>query len=120
MYSLAAIWPQIVLDWSIAGTADGEHVNLEGAASDVVRRGADGFWRCLIDKNQGTAVRQPACTYMGRGSTLQHALSDRAQRTCVAQAFEMRVPPFFWGFIVDGNLLLAEMLDREVETRTSR
>jgi hypothetical protein len=35
---------QIVLDWSIDGTGpDGEHAHLEGSASDVVRRGADGF-----------------------------------------------------------------------------
>ena len=52
---------QIVLDWSIDGTGpDGEHVHLGGSASDVVRRGADGLWRYLIDNNQGTAVRQPA------------------------------------------------------------
>ena len=52
---------QIVLDWSIDGTGpDGEHVHLGGSASDVVRRGADGFWRYVIDNNQGTAVRQPA------------------------------------------------------------
>jgi ketosteroid isomerase-like protein len=52
---------QIVLDWSIDGTGpDGEHVHVGGAASDVVRRGADGLWRYLIDNNQGTAVRQPA------------------------------------------------------------
>jgi ketosteroid isomerase-like protein len=52
---------QIVLDWSIEGTGpDGEHVQLGGSASDVVRRGADGFWRYVIDNNQGTAVRRPA------------------------------------------------------------
>ena len=52
---------QIVLDWSIDGTGpDGKHVHLGGAASDVVRRGADGRWRYIIDNNQGTAVRQPA------------------------------------------------------------
>ena len=52
---------QIVLDWSIDGTGpDGEHVHFEGSASDVVRRGADGFWRYVIDNNLGTAVRQPA------------------------------------------------------------
>ena len=51
---------QIVLDWSIDGTGpDGEHVHLEGSASDVVRRGADGFWRYVIDNNLGTAVRRP-------------------------------------------------------------
>jgi ketosteroid isomerase-like protein len=52
---------QIVLDWSIDGTGpDGKHVHLGGSASDIVRRGADGLWRYLIDNNQGTAVRQPA------------------------------------------------------------
>ena len=52
---------QIVLDWSIDGTGpDGKHVHLGGSASDIVRRGADGLWRYMIDNNQGTAVRQPA------------------------------------------------------------
>jgi ketosteroid isomerase-like protein len=52
---------EIVLDWSIEGTGpDGRHVHLGGSASDVLRRGADGFWRYLIDNNQGTSVRQPA------------------------------------------------------------
>jgi ketosteroid isomerase-like protein len=52
---------QIVLDWSIDGTGpDGKHVHLGGSASDILRRGADGFWRYIIDNSQGTAVRQPA------------------------------------------------------------
>src|SRR5215472_1696580 len=52
---------QIVVDWSIDGKGpDGEPVHLAGSASDIVRRGADGFWRYIIDNNQGTAVRQPA------------------------------------------------------------
>jgi ketosteroid isomerase-like protein len=52
---------QIVVDWSIDGTGrDGEHVHLGGSASDIVRRGADGRWRYLIDNSLGTAVRQPA------------------------------------------------------------
>ena len=52
---------QIALDWSIDGTApDGKHVHLGGSASDILRRGADGLWRYLIDNNQGTAARQPA------------------------------------------------------------
>src|SRR5262249_20609861 len=52
---------QIVVDWSIDGTGpDGEHVHVEGTASDVARRGADGRWRYLIDNRLGTAVRQPA------------------------------------------------------------
>jgi ketosteroid isomerase-like protein len=49
---------QIVVDWSIDGTLpDGKEVHLKGSACDIVRRGADGFWRYLIDNNQGTAVR---------------------------------------------------------------
>jgi ketosteroid isomerase-like protein len=52
---------QIVLDWSIDDTGpDGKHVHLEGSASDIVRRGADGRWRYVIDNALGTAVRQPA------------------------------------------------------------
>jgi ketosteroid isomerase-like protein len=52
---------QIVVDWSIDGTGpDGKPMHLGGSASDIVRRGADGFWRYIIDNNQGTAVRQPA------------------------------------------------------------
>jgi ketosteroid isomerase-like protein len=52
---------EIILDWSIDGTGpDGEQVHFHGSASDVLRRGADGIWRYLIDNNQGTAVRQPA------------------------------------------------------------
>ena len=51
---------EIVLDWSIDGTGpDGEHVHVEGSASDVAR-GAEGLWRNLIDNRRGTAVRQPA------------------------------------------------------------
>ena len=52
---------QIVVDWSIDGKGpDGKEVRLGGSASDIVRRGADGYWRYIIDNNQGTAVRHPA------------------------------------------------------------
>ena len=52
---------QIVVDWSIDGKGpDGKDIHLGGSASDIVRRGADGRWRYIIDNNQGTAVRQPA------------------------------------------------------------
>lgn len=52
---------QIVVDWSIDGTdTGGNQVHLTGSACDIVRRGADGRWRYLIDNNQGTAVRQSA------------------------------------------------------------
>ncbi|HJP65821.1 MAG TPA: nuclear transport factor 2 family protein [Actinomycetota bacterium] len=51
----------IILDWAVDGTGpDGKHMHFHGTASDVLRRGADGIWRYLIDNNQGTAVRQPA------------------------------------------------------------
>jgi ketosteroid isomerase-like protein len=52
---------EIVVDWSIDGTGpDNERVHLEGSASDIARRGADGLWRTLIDNRRGTSVRQPA------------------------------------------------------------
>jgi ketosteroid isomerase-like protein len=52
---------EIVVDWSIDGTGpDSEHVHIEGSASDIARRGADGLWRTLIDNRRGTSVRQPA------------------------------------------------------------
>jgi ketosteroid isomerase-like protein len=52
---------QIVLDWSIDGKGpDGKEVHLGGTACDIARRGTDGFWRYIIDNNQGTAVRKPA------------------------------------------------------------
>lgn len=55
---------QIVVDWSIDGTDQGgNQVHLAGSACDIVRRGADGFWRYLIDNNQGTAVRQTSIDY---------------------------------------------------------
>jgi len=52
---------QIVVDWSIDGTGpEGEHVHVEGTASDVARRGADGRWRYLIGQSSWDGVRQPA------------------------------------------------------------
>jgi uncharacterized protein (TIGR02246 family) len=49
---------QLVYDWWIDGTArDGKEVHLTGTACDIVRRGADGVWRFIIDNNQGTKVR---------------------------------------------------------------
>jgi len=48
----------LVLDWSIVGTApDGSYVHLVGTANDIARKGADGFWRYLIDNPFGTQVR---------------------------------------------------------------
>lgn len=38
-------------DWSMTGTApDGTTVTQGGRSADVVRRGADGTWRVLIDR----------------------------------------------------------------------
>jgi ketosteroid isomerase-like protein len=52
---------QLVVDWSIDGTGpDGEPVHVGGSAADILRRGADGLWRYIIDNAQGTAMRQPA------------------------------------------------------------
>lgn len=54
---------QIVLDWAIDGTdTEGKHVHVHvhGTAADIIRKGADGAWRCIIDNNQGTVVREPA------------------------------------------------------------
>jgi ketosteroid isomerase-like protein len=52
---------QIVLDRTIDGEGpDGQEVHLGGSASDIVRRGSAGFWRYIIDNNQGTAVRKAA------------------------------------------------------------
>ncbi len=46
----------LVVDWSIRGTGpDGHEINLEGTASDLARRGADGKWRYVIDNPFGTA-----------------------------------------------------------------
>lgn len=46
----------LIVDWSISGTtSEGELVNIRGTATDVARRGDDGFWRYLIDNPFGTA-----------------------------------------------------------------
>jgi ketosteroid isomerase-like protein len=48
----------LVLDWSIVGTGpDGQQVNMVATANDIARRGADGYWRYLIDNPFGTQVR---------------------------------------------------------------
>jgi ketosteroid isomerase-like protein len=45
----------LIGDFVIHGTGpDGDPVHLEGTATDVVRRGADGCWRYLIDNPPGT------------------------------------------------------------------
>ncbi|MBF9134985.1 DUF4440 domain-containing protein [Plantactinospora sp. S1510] len=46
----------LIVDWTIDGQgADGQHVHLEGTATDVARRGPDGCWRYVIDNPFGTA-----------------------------------------------------------------
>ncbi|WP_229706483.1 YybH family protein [Micromonospora sonchi] len=46
----------LIVDWTIDGQGtDGQHVHLEGTATDVARRGPDGYWRYVIDNPFGTA-----------------------------------------------------------------
>ncbi|GAA4935759.1 YybH family protein [Actinoplanes utahensis] len=46
-----------IVDWSIRGTArQGFPLDLRGSATDVLRRGADGRWRYLIDNPFGTGA----------------------------------------------------------------
>jgi len=48
----------LVLDWSYVGTSrDGQDINLTATANDIARRGADGYWRYLIDNPFGTSLR---------------------------------------------------------------
>ncbi|MFI8855003.1 YybH family protein [Streptomyces sp. NPDC053499] len=44
----------LIVDWVIDGTApDGRPTHIEGTATDVARRGADGVWRYVIDRPAG-------------------------------------------------------------------
>ncbi len=46
--------------WSFEGTgADGEPVTLDGVSADVVRLGADGAWRFVLDNPYGDALLAP-------------------------------------------------------------
>lgn len=48
----------LIVDWAIDGEGpDGEHVHIEGTATDVARRGPDGLWRYVIDNPFGTVDR---------------------------------------------------------------
>lgn len=50
----------LIVDWAITGTtADGEHVDVRGVATDVARKGSDGYWRYIIDNPFGTANHAP-------------------------------------------------------------
>ncbi|MGP4086728.1 YybH family protein [Streptomyces sp. KR55] len=45
----------MICDYVHEGTGpDGKHMRLEGTAADILRRGADGVWRCLISNPPGT------------------------------------------------------------------
>lgn len=45
----------LVIDWVLAGTAvDGTEIDQRGTATDVLRRGADGRWRYVIDNPHGS------------------------------------------------------------------
>ncbi|WP_435240638.1 YybH family protein [Streptomyces cucumeris] len=51
----------LIVDWVVEGTAaDGSEVRIEGTATDVARRGPDGYWRYLIDVPFGTAPARPS------------------------------------------------------------
>jgi ketosteroid isomerase-like protein len=44
----------LIVDWVIDGTdRDGRPVRIEGTATDVARRGQDGYWRYAIDNPFG-------------------------------------------------------------------
>lgn len=60
------VWPRhtyaygdlalLIVDWTIEGTdLDGNETRIGGTATDVARRGPDGFWRYAIDNPHGTA-----------------------------------------------------------------
>ncbi len=50
----------LILDWSYIGTArNGAQVNMVATATDIARRGDDGFWRYLIDNPFGAQIREP-------------------------------------------------------------
>ncbi|MCG8917254.1 DUF4440 domain-containing protein [Actinokineospora sp. PR83] len=49
----------IIADWRVEGEApDGSHLCLTGSSTDVLRRGADGLWRSIIDNPHGTTAPQ--------------------------------------------------------------
>ena len=44
----------LVIDWVIEGTDEGGNpLSFPGTSTDVVRRDADGNWRCIIDNPHG-------------------------------------------------------------------
>ncbi|MEV0710356.1 YybH family protein [Nocardia aurea] len=48
----------LIVDWVIDGIGpDGGRVHIEGTATDVARRGADGLWRYIIDNPFGVMAQ---------------------------------------------------------------
>jgi ketosteroid isomerase-like protein len=46
----------LIVDWSVRGdTAHGFPIDLAATATDVLRRGPEGRWRCVIDNPYGVA-----------------------------------------------------------------
>ncbi len=44
----------LLIDWVIEATdGQGKPLRVPGTSTDVVRRGADGVWRCIIDNPHG-------------------------------------------------------------------
>lgn len=51
----------LIVDWNIDGMDhDGRAVRIEGTATDVARRGEDGYWRYVIDNPFGVERPGPA------------------------------------------------------------
>lgn len=49
----------LVLDWNIVGkTPSGDDFHMVATSNDIARRGADGYWRYIIDNPFGTQVRE--------------------------------------------------------------
>ncbi|MEU5521720.1 DUF4440 domain-containing protein [Streptomyces sp. NPDC047860] len=49
----------LIVDWVIDGTGrEGQAVHVEGTATDMARRGADGRWRYVIDNPFGTRAQR--------------------------------------------------------------
>lgn len=46
----------LIVDWRIKGkTTNNEDIDFSGRATDVLRKGADGYWRFVIDNPWGTS-----------------------------------------------------------------
>jgi uncharacterized protein (TIGR02246 family) len=51
--------------WTLVGTADGGPLTLQGTTTDVVRRGADGTWRFVIDNPTGIDILAAQLAHRG-------------------------------------------------------